>query len=69
MTRVQSLLGAHQDAVAAEAWLRAPSSTTGRTRLDAGELITLERIERARCRAEFGAVWRRASHPKRRVWF
>jgi CHAD domain-containing protein len=68
MTRVQSLLGSHQDTVAAEAWLRTPSATSGRTLLVAGELIMLERIDRARHREAFGEVWRRASRRKRRAW-
>jgi CHAD domain-containing protein len=68
IAEMQSLLGEHQDTVAAEAWLREAISSTDALQLVAGELIALERLDRARCRAAWSKVWRRASKKRRRTW-
>jgi CHAD domain-containing protein len=63
---VQDLLGSHQDAVVAEAWLRA--AATPDDALAAGELIVMQRLERDRLRDAWPATWAAASAPKLRRW-
>lgn len=66
---LQDLLGEHQDAVVAEAWLReVASNATGREVFVAGQLASLERLEIDRTRAAWGDVWRAASKKKLRQW-
>ncbi|HEX2785684.1 MAG TPA: CYTH and CHAD domain-containing protein [Ilumatobacteraceae bacterium] len=65
---VQSVLGDHQDTTVAEAWLRQAAKAVPSVRLVVGELIALERLDRARLREQFQAVWQRASRPKLRKW-
>jgi CHAD domain-containing protein len=66
---LQTVLGDHQDAVVAEAWLREAVNGSGATQaLAAGELIALQRVEQARCRAEWPSVWKRAKKKKLRSW-
>jgi CHAD domain-containing protein len=66
---LQDVLGEHQDAVVAEAWLREDASTaTGREVFVAGALASLERLEIDRTRAGWGEVWRAASKKKLRQW-
>jgi CHAD domain-containing protein len=65
---VQSVFGDHQDTTVAEAWLRQAARAVPSLRLVAGELIVLERLERARLRKQFESVWQRASRPKLRKW-
>ncbi len=45
---VQSVLGDHQDTTVAEAWLRQAARAVPSVRLVVGELVALERLERAR---------------------
>ncbi len=66
--KIQTVLGDHQDTVVAEAWLRETAKGLPSTRIVAGELIILERNDRARLRAEFPSVWRKAKRPKLRKW-
>jgi CHAD domain-containing protein len=66
---LQDVLGEHQDAVVAEAWLREQASTaTGREVFVAGQLASLERLEIDRTRAAWGEVWRSANKKKLRQW-
>jgi CHAD domain-containing protein len=66
---VQDLLGAHQDTVVAEAWLRDASATVPAACVTAGELIAAERLERDELRARWPAIWKQASAKKLRRWF
>jgi CHAD domain-containing protein len=65
LTRVQDVLGEHQDAVVAAAWLRANSLTLGDARAiyAAGELGAVERAAAEAARAEWPEAWR-ALHRK-----
>lgn len=70
IAKVQDVLGEHQDAVVAGAWLRATALT-----LDdpaavyaAGELGAAERTAADDSRAEWSKVWRSASKRARRRW-
>jgi CHAD domain-containing protein len=65
---VQSVLGDHQDTTVAEAWLREAAKTVPSVRLVAGELVALERMDRARLREQFKSVWKKASRPKSVSW-
>jgi CHAD domain-containing protein len=66
---LQDVLGEHQDAVVAEAWLRdVASRESGREVFVAGQLASLERLENDRTRAAWGEVWRAASKKKLRQW-
>jgi CHAD domain-containing protein len=65
---VQSVLGEFQDTTVAEAWLREAATALPSTRLVAGELIGFERDDRTRLRAEFEAVWKKASRRKLYKW-
>ncbi len=66
---VQDLLGAHQDTVVAEAWLREAGATVPAACVTAGELIAAERLERSNLRSRWPAVWKRASAKELRRWF
>ena len=68
MAEVQTVLGDHQDATLAEAWLRGAATATPATAIAAGQLIALQRPERARLRAAWPATWKAASEPKLRTW-
>lgn len=63
---LQDVLGDHQDAVVAEAWLR--NAATPEHALAVGELIALQRIERDRLRRAWPAAWAAASARKLRTW-
>ena len=65
---VQGVLGDHQDATVAEAWLREAADDDGVSALVAGELIALERVEAEACRQAWWATWREARDPKLRKW-
>lgn len=66
---LQTVLGDHQDAVVAEDWLRhAVSEAPTAQALAAGELIGLQRAEKAACRAGWTAAWKRVDKKKRRSW-
>jgi CHAD domain-containing protein len=69
MSDLQDVLGAHQDAVVAEQWLRdVASKATGREVFVAGQLASLERIDIERTRAAWHDVWRMASKKRLRQW-
>jgi CHAD domain-containing protein len=63
---VQDLLGSHQDAVVAEAWLRAAANPD--VALVVGELIAVQRLDRDRLRRAWPATWAAASDRKLRRW-
>ena len=65
---VQTVLGDFQDTTVAEAWLRGAAKALPSARLVAGELIGFERDDRTRLRAEFPAVWKKASRRKLHRW-
>jgi CHAD domain-containing protein len=65
---VQTVLGDHQDTVVAEAWLRDAAAALPAGRLVAGQLIAIERAQRAELRARWPAVWQEASAKKLRRW-
>ena len=65
---VQTVLGDHQDTVVAESWLREAAAATPAGRVAAGELIAGERSRRVELRAQWPAVWRRASSKRLRRW-
>ena len=58
VSRLQTVLGDHQDTVVAERWLREAADVTPVACLVAGELIARQRAERARLRAAWPAVWK-----------
>src|SRR5262249_20554557 len=66
---LQDVLGEHQDAVVAEAWLReVASAAIGREVFVAGQLASPERLEIDRTRKAWGEVWQAASKKKLRQW-
>ena len=65
---LQTVLGDHQDATVAEAWLREAAGDDDVSALVAGELIALERVEAEACRQAWRAAWRDAKDPKLRTW-
>jgi CHAD domain-containing protein len=65
---LQDVLGEHQDAVVAEAWLRAAASDEGpAAALVAGELVTLERAAAEQAEQEWPAAWDRAARAWRKT--
>ena len=66
---VQGVLGEHQDAVVAEAWLRkaAVDADVGQA-LALGELVGAERARAHRHREEWPAAWKKADRKKLRAW-
>jgi len=65
---IQTVLGDHQDTVVAEQWLRAAAELTPDGRVAAGELIAIERAERARLRAVWPQTWHQAAARELRTW-
>jgi len=66
---LQTVLGDHQDAVLAEAWLRRAAGGSGTaSALTAGELIGAQWAERAACRRRWPKAWKKANKKKRRSW-
>ena len=65
---LQGVLGDHQDATVAEAWLREAARAPKVSRLVAGELIALQRVEAEAHRQAWWAAWRKAKDPKLRTW-
>jgi CHAD domain-containing protein len=68
VAEVQTVLGDHQDTAVAEAWLRDAAKGVPSARLVIGELVAIERLERARLRKQFKSVWRKAKRRKLRTW-
>ena len=65
--RLQTVLGEHQDAVTAQAWLRA-ARLSRRKAFVAGELIALEGIEAERARARWPKAWAALDRKPLREW-
>ncbi len=66
---LQGVLGQHQDAMVAEAWLRTALADADPAAARAGaELIALERADATACRARWKPVWKKASDKKLRSW-
>ncbi|MDQ4091071.1 MAG: CHAD domain-containing protein, partial [Actinomycetota bacterium] len=66
---LQEVLGDHQDAVVAEAWLRqAVEGADAAVSLAAGELIAVQMAEAADHRARWPKAWKKASDAKLRTW-
>lgn len=69
VSRLQTVLGEHQDTVVAERWLRRAAETVPTTCLVSGELIAHELAERARLRSAWPSVWKSVSAERRRSKF
>ena len=65
--RLQTVLGEHQDAVTAQAWLRA-ARVSGRKAFVAGELIALERIDAEHARVRWPKAWAALDRKPLREW-
>ena len=65
---IQTVLGDHQDAVVAEAWLRSAAKAMPSVRFAAGELVAAERRDRDLYRERFPKAWKKASKPALRSW-
>ena len=66
---LQTVLGDHQDAMVAEAWLRdAVEGADAEVSLAAGELIAMQLVEAARNRKQWPKAWTRASDKTLRSW-
>jgi CHAD domain-containing protein len=68
VTRLQTVLGEHQDAVIAAAWLRENGPDSGHP-FAAGQLWALERAAAEEARQQFPAAWRAATDRHLRSWF
>jgi CHAD domain-containing protein len=69
VSRLQTVLGNHQDTVVAEGWLRETAAAMPASREVIGELIAQQRLERARLRAEWPTVWKAIATKRLRAWF
>ncbi len=66
---LQDVLGSHQDAVVATAWLREQAvGTTARAAFAAGELAGAEARAQSKARKRWPRAWADLSDPKRRFW-
>lgn len=65
---LQDVLGEHQDAVVAEAWLREAARSGAGTAFVAGLLTARERQARADARASWRAAWKALRRKKLRFW-
>jgi len=66
---LQTVLGDHQDAMVAEAWLRgAVEGADAEVSLAVGELIAMQLAEAARNRKQWPKAWAKASDEKLRSW-
>lgn len=69
VAELQEVLGAHQDAVVAESWLRsAAPELSPAGALVAGQLVAGQREIAGRTRRSWGEAWERASRRKLRAW-
>jgi CHAD domain-containing protein len=66
--RLQDVLGEHQDAVVAEAWLRDAARSSPSTAFVAGLLVARERQARADARASWRPAWKALRRKKLRFW-
>ncbi|MGZ8612800.1 MAG: CYTH and CHAD domain-containing protein [Actinomycetota bacterium] len=65
---LQGVLGEHQDAVVAQAWLREMATGGGRRAFVAGELAMLERQAASVARGSWQGVWKSLSRKRLRFW-
>ena len=65
---LQKLLGDHQDAVVAEAWLRSAAADVPDACLAAGELVARQQTEREHLRKKWRDTWDTASRKQLRRW-
>jgi len=65
---LQDVLGEHQDAVVAQAWLREAATGGARRAFVAGELAAIEIQAAERARAAWRPVWGRLSRKRLRFW-
>lgn len=65
---LQEVLGEHQDAVIAQAWLRDAAAGGTRRAFAAGELAMLERSAAASARERWPSVWKRLARKRLRFW-
>ncbi len=65
---LQDVLGEHQDAVVAQAWLREAVTTGGHQAFVAGELGMIERQAAEAARDEWRGTWKRLSRKRLRFW-
>ncbi|MGZ8607388.1 MAG: CHAD domain-containing protein [Actinomycetota bacterium] len=65
---LQGVLGEHQDAVVAQAWLREMATGGGRRAFVAGELAMLERQAGSAAHGRWQGVWKRLSRKRLRFW-
>lgn len=65
---LQEVLGEHQDAVVAQAWLREAATGGARRAFVAGELAMLEQRAAAESRAAWRAAWKPLSRKRLRFW-
>ncbi len=65
---LQDVLGDLHDSVVAERWLRAAAADRPECALAAGQLVGMERADRARLRGEAGGLWARLGADKLRGW-
>jgi CHAD domain-containing protein len=65
--KLQTILGEHQDAVTAQAWLRS-TRAAGRKAFVAGELIALERIAAEDARTRWPKIWDSLDRKRLRSW-
>ena len=68
VTRLQTVLGEHQDAVIAAAWLHDNGPDSGQP-FAAGQLWALERSAAEEARGEFPNAWKGATDRRLRAWF
>jgi CHAD domain-containing protein len=64
LAELQTVLGEHQDAVVAERWLRKAAVTAPDAAVAAGELVLLQRFQRAKMRAGWPKTWKAVSAKK-----
>ena len=65
---LQEVLGEHQDAVVAQAWLREAAAGSSRRAFVAGEIAMLERQAASEARTAWRPVWKRLSRKALRFW-
>jgi CHAD domain-containing protein len=69
VARLQTVLGDHQDACFAEAWLsRHVARAKPPEAFLLGQLVGIQRAEAAACRARWRSVWNEVANPKLRAW-
>lgn len=66
-SKLQTVLGEHQDSVTAQAWLRG-ARATGRRAFAAGELIATEHMAAGDARARWPKVWKSLDRKRLRSW-